>query len=325
RKEDREHGIADLAKAIALEPANAKKGCSEMIDDIAITGCNAAIDKGQGDAEVYNMRGLKYLAKDDKDRAIADFSKAIELNGKYAPAFYNRARSSSRPEDQERVKADMQKAVELDPELGKQGCSDLSGALALQACDLAIAKFPKDATLYNDRGAEYMDQNDMERALADLSKAIELDRKYARAYKNRADIYRDRGDYEDAVADYSNAIQNDAKYAGAYNGRCWLRAISNRELPQALGDCDEALRLRPNAANYLDSRGLVFLRLGRIKEAIADYDAALKEYDKLAGSLYGRGLAKRKIGDVAGGDADIARAKQIRPEVADEFKKYGLD
>jgi hypothetical protein len=34
-------------------------------------------------------------------------------------------------------------------------------------------------------------------------------------------------------------------------------------------------------------------------------------------AFYGRGLAKRAGGDVAGGDADIARARQFDPTVAD--------
>ena len=44
----------------------------------------------------------------------------------------------------------------------------------------------------------------------------------------------------------------------------------------------------------------------------------------LAGSLYGRGIAKLKKGDATGGNADIAAAKAIRPEIADEFARYGV-
>ena len=47
---------------------------------------------------------------------------------------------------------------------------------------------------------------------------------------------------------------------------------ANRDLPQALADCDESLRLGPGNANTLDSRGFVYLRLDRLNEAIAEYD-----------------------------------------------------
>jgi regulator of sirC expression with transglutaminase-like and TPR domain len=65
-------------------------------------------------------------------------------------------------------------------------------------------------------------------------------------------------------------------------------------LEQALKDCHESLRLRPNDSNTLDSRGLVYLKLADLDNAIADYDAVMKLNPKVSGSLYGRGLAKNK-------------------------------
>jgi transglutaminase-like putative cysteine protease len=41
-------------------------------------------------------------------------------------------------------------------------------------------------------------------------------------------------------------------------------------------------------------------------------------------SLFGRGMAKRMIGDSSGGDADIAAARAIRANIADEMAKLGV-
>ena len=38
----------------------------------------------------YNNRGVAYLGKDQYDQAISDYSKAIEINPKYANAYNNR-------------------------------------------------------------------------------------------------------------------------------------------------------------------------------------------------------------------------------------------
>ena len=57
------------------------------------------------------------------------------------------------------------------------------------------------------------------------------------------------------------------------------------ELPSARRDCDEALRLRPDFVEALDSRGLLNLKSG------ANKDAALKITPGLTSLLYGRGLA----------------------------------
>ena len=59
-------------------------------------------------------------------------------------------------------------------------------------------------------------------------------------------------------------------------------------------------------------------------EAITDYDAALKIDPNYASALYGRGTAKLKKGDNSGGNSDIASAKAIQSDVADDFVGYGV-
>jgi hypothetical protein len=59
-------------------------------------------------------------------------------------------------------------------------------------------------------------------------------------------------------------------------------------------------------------------------DPIAGYDAVLKINPKYADSLYGRGVAKLKKGDNDGGNSDIASAKAIKPDLADDFIRYGV-
>jgi tetratricopeptide (TPR) repeat protein len=157
-----------------------------------------------------------------------------------------------------------------------------------------------------------------------IQSSQERARDRAFAYYNRGSAWRDKGDLDRAIADYSEAIQLDPKKAAYLNERCWERAIAGREQPLAVTDCTEALRIAPNDANIMDSRGFAYLRLSRLDDAVADYDEALKLNPKQVGSLYGRGLAKLKKGDPAGGEADIAAAKAIQADIADEFAGYGV-
>jgi len=133
-----------------------------------------------------------------------------------------------------------------------------------------------------------------------------------------------KDDLDRAIADYDLAIRLDPQYAVAYNNRCWARAIAGRNLPRALSDCDQALRLRPNDVHTMGTRGLLYLRLGRLDDAIVEYDAALKLAPKVATSLFGRGIAKQRNGDTAGGDADMAAAKAIDASIAEKFANYGV-
>ncbi len=120
------------------------------------------------------------------------------------------------------------------------------------------------------------------------------------------------------------AHPDDSRQPAALNGRCWSRAQLGQDLDKALADCNAALRLSPNNAAALDSRGLVRLRRGEIDLAIADYDAALTLQPKSAWSLYGRGLAKLKKGMTAEGQADIAAATALQPGLPQEAKARGI-
>jgi tetratricopeptide (TPR) repeat protein len=142
-----------------------------------------------------------------------------------------------------------------------------------------------------------------------------------------AGLYATAGQFDRALASYDSWIAanpHDDKLPVALNGRCWTRALANRELDKALADCEAALKRGPRTAGGLDSRGLVHLRRGELDLAIADYDAAIRLQPKEAWSLYGRGLAKLAKGDKPGGEADVAAAAALAPNLPVAAKQYGL-
>ena len=58
--------------------------------DPAIADYTRAIQLDPGFAKVYNNRGLAWCAKTEYDRAIADYDEAIRLDPGYATAYHNR-------------------------------------------------------------------------------------------------------------------------------------------------------------------------------------------------------------------------------------------
>src|SRR5277367_1527585 len=75
----------------------------------------------------------------------------------------------------------------------RRDCQMLRGDAAIQACDLAIGEFPRDAEAYKSRGYAYHAKGDFDRAIADYTKAIGIDPKDADAYKNRGYAYHAKG------------------------------------------------------------------------------------------------------------------------------------
>jgi tetratricopeptide (TPR) repeat protein len=84
------------------------------------------------------------------------------------------------------------------------------------------------------------------------------------AFSNRCNAKNEVNNYDGAIADCSQAIQLNPKSPNFFNGRCWGRAVLERDLTAALADCDESLWLRPDDGNTLNSRGLVQFKLGAL-------------------------------------------------------------
>ncbi len=188
-------------------------------------------------------------------------------------------------------------------------------ALAVSDYSKAIKTDPKYAPAYLQRAEVYIKKGDWELAIADYTKAIEAAPTDSYPYNSRGIAFQATGDARRAIADHSKAIELNPDFADAYSHRCSLRAELDSGLLLGLVDCDNAIRLKPDDAEFLDVRGFVYLRLKRFNEAMADLDAALKIDPKMDSALYTRGLVKKLKGDLLGANADIAAAKALSPEI----------
>jgi len=80
-------------------------------------------------AEAYNYRGTAYANRDQHDRAISDYSKAIALNLKFAMAYNNRAVSYYFEKKHDKAQHDVHKAQSLGYQVHPGFLNALSEAL----------------------------------------------------------------------------------------------------------------------------------------------------------------------------------------------------
>lgn len=170
--------------------------CQDYIDkqeyDKAIDACTAAIGSAGPKAYVYyGNRGFAYSKKGQNDKAVSDFTKAIELKPEDTYAYNNRSYALAREGQYDKALADSTKAIGLEP---------------------------KNALSYQIRALVYEDNKQYDKAVADWSKAIELaPAEYN--YLNRARLYRSRGQYDEAIADYTKLVERNPAKAVGY----WFR------------------------------------------------------------------------------------------------------
>ncbi|MET0310018.1 MAG: aspartyl protease family protein [Sphingomonas sp.] len=231
--------------------------------------------------------------------------------------------------------SDFDKAVAMAPNDGRYLLLRAQGRLAAGQRPLAVADLDKAAQLMPAntdvrlmRARLRLMSRNPEGAAEDIKVADDMLPPGSDRRLQLAGLYESIDQPEPAIANYDAWLKmhgQDADRANAYGGRCWARALLNRELERALSDCDTALKLRPGHASYLDSRALVQLRLGKLDDALADYDAAVKATPRNAWTLYTRALAEKRAGRNEAAESDRKAALAINPGVAKRAAKFGLD
>lgn len=207
-------GLALVLLLLVTETALSAERCLDWRDSITIW--SDAIGKYPSTNEfAYNQRGSAYDVAGQPQKALEDFSRAVEINPKYCDAYYNRSCAN----------------YELD-----------RFDQAIEDCDRAIAVCPQFAPAYNNRGLAYGQKQNMAQALSDISRAIELSPLDPNFYYNRATTYRQLEAFSQALADFNRALELDPNYAEAYfyRGHTYYQ-MGDPE--RALADVQSARRL----------------------------------------------------------------------------------
>jgi len=263
---------------------------------------NAAGDKDATPktASDFALRGEAHLSRGEPNAAIADLDAAIKM-APDQPAYYlARSRAHAADKQPDAALADLDKSLSLDPKN--------ADALLLRA-ELRL--------VHKDRTG----------ALADVTAAAALAPAGSAQARTIARLYITLGQPTSALPmldDWIRLHSHDAMLGSALNERCWARGLSNQMLDDALDDCRKAIKHDGENPAYLDSLGLVQLRLGHYPDSIKAYEQAVMQMPKSAWSRYGLGVAKIRSGQTDAGNADLAAARALDPEVEARANKYGL-
>lgn len=146
---------------------------------------------------------------------------------------------------------------------------------ALQDVNRAIQLQGNDAVAFCNRGVIYEKMHNIDRALDDYNEAIALNPDYAPVYYNRGSVYASMEIFDRAIMDYSKAISLHPNFTlSFYNRGVAFEMIGREDL--SIEDLSNAISLDPNFAPAYAHRGLAFAEAGEPEKALADFNKALE-------------------------------------------------
>ena len=216
-------GMAWIDERASRDLYALKRGCRDPSgnpDDI-IVKCTELIERyPRSRAEGYSGRGMAYFRKGDYDRAILEYSQAINLEP--ADPFHHSWRASA---------------------YERKGDTDR----AMEDYDQSIRVAPDRAHYYRSRGRLRFDKRDFEGALADFDRAISLEPYVEYTYYLRADTHASMRNWDGVIADSDAIIQRKPRAAAAYSQRGNAYA-EKRDFERAQADWRKALAVDPSLA-----------------------------------------------------------------------------
>jgi len=166
----------------------------------------------------------------------------------------------------------------LDPEQRKSGGVRRMASVTIMGLTGVLVLVPflsgsADATAYLVRGILDGQKHDLDGAIADATRAIEIDPKLVEAYVLRGAAKEDKGDLEAAISDFNLALEVDPRSWAAYAMRGAAKG-KRRDFEGAIADLSHAIEINPGDA--LAHNELAWLLATAEQPAFRDGRRALK-------------------------------------------------
>ncbi|MEY4204744.1 MAG: hypothetical protein RL013_2448 [Bacteroidota bacterium] len=210
----------------------------------------------------YWNRGQFYRNQSDYDRALKDYSKAIEINPKNPELLNSRGKTyfdmalSGKFNNQQK-------------EFVAKAISDYTEALSKP-----VVKTKSRAEMLINRGAANGAMGNYEQARKDISEGLAIDPANKNGYFNRSIVYFNLRQFDNALKDYQEYLKYDPNNGNIWYEQGMLLRSMNRSA-EAIPCLDNAIRLKPDM-------GIAYMERARAKAQNGDKAGAQQDYQRAA-------------------------------------------
>ncbi len=269
--------------------------------DKAIAVYNKALIADRNRASTYALRAQTYMAMGDDKRALSDIGRALKFSWR---ANFLKTRGTLRLKTGDIAGAVHDANAILKLNAGNNAAYVLRGAAlvekrqyaeALPDLDRAIRNDDKNVLALSARGQAYFARHEDDKALADFNRAIRLGSKDASICRARAQIHELKGDTDAALADLTAAIHYGGTASDFFQRAALYKTKGDND--QALRNLDAGLKRAPRDIAGLRARATVHLAKNDVGAALKDYNAILKLHPSDLSARFARATIEEQSKD----------------------------
>jgi tetratricopeptide (TPR) repeat protein len=227
----------------------------------AIAELDASMSSATSDPYMFLVRADALHSAEHQDKAILEYTKAMEIDGSIADAYIGRAGALASQDALDAAHQDLLHALELKPS------NDIRVRL----------------------GVLLTMRRDYKGALAQLAAVVRAEPANSEAYLRAGNAYFFQGNAARALDNYLLAVKHDPRSAAAHNG-LGMGYFALKRPAEAIESFSRAIALNPYSDRYYKNRASTYVGLGRFGNAAMDYrlasmvntdPALIDEYKKL--------------------------------------------
>ena len=290
-----------------------------------------AIERNPFITDAYEVRGVALQNMGRLEEAVADYDKALSMLPENKGILFNKALAEEELKNYDIAQECYTQLLKAHPRFDSGYIG--RARLYLAQCDTVSALADLDKAIELNKNAinayviradiSIKREKDYQRALEDMNEAIKLQPHYAGFFINRAFLRYNLDDYFGAMADYDYAISLDPTNVVAYFNRGLLLAEVHGN-DRAIQDFSKVLQINADDYRALLNRSLLYEETGNYKLAIEDINKVINQFPDFYGLYFSRMSIYEKMGDKINAEKDYNKAMALSKRI-DEIAEKGRE
>ena len=160
-----------------------------------------------------------------------------------------------------------------------------------------VINFPNSSTLYNILGAVFAGESQLNEAIQNYNKSIEINPEYAEAYNNLGIALQGLNKTSEAIESYKKALELRPNSINTLLSLAKTLTKNPYEHEEALNIYKKVLQIDPNSSQALNGIGICYVSKKDFDKAISFFRKAIELKPGLISAHYNLGLSLLKIGE----------------------------